>query len=93
MCVCACVRSGFARLLEIWFYTMDQLLCGLLYALACKDNFACSCGRNSPHGSKEGRKIVEGDSCVSKHQFIVNDLTDLEARLATVSISIGAQVH
>jgi len=36
-----CVRSGLALLLEIQVYVVDQLVCVLLCALACKDNFAC----------------------------------------------------
>jgi len=36
-----CVRSGFARLLEIRVYVVGQLVCVLLCAVACKDNFAC----------------------------------------------------
>jgi hypothetical protein len=39
--MCACVRSGFAGLLGMRFHVMDKLVCVLLFALACKDNFAC----------------------------------------------------
>jgi hypothetical protein len=72
--VCARARSGFARLLGIRVYIMDQLFCVLLYALACKHNFTCSSSsaprRNLPRGSKGGRKIVKEGACVSKHELL-----------------------